>query len=180
MVLITLSCIKPILSQNDFHYFIIQNDSLQYELVYGTSFPIKMDENACYEYVDEKYIVEGEKFIILNIRDEMENDRGVIIFDKNKGQVNYQAVQTERKKYYKFYKCCVYVKELNGKLYFWDFIYPFENEEDYDCSLDAQNDIPLQIPRYYIFDTETGGVETISLSGNCEKLIEDGEIICDE
>ena len=177
-IVLIAGVISNVFSQEDSNYFII-NANEGHLLVHGKQFPLNIPENTCFEYLEEKHVVEGEKFIIIHVRDEMENDRGVLIFDKKKGQVNYKAVQVERKKYYPYHNCCVYVQELHGKLYFWDIKAPGENGEDYDCYYDSQTDLTgYLIPRYYCFDPETGEVETIFLSNNCTNLIEDGKIVC--
>ncbi len=177
-VLCIASCIS-LIAQEDSNYFITTTNGEHY-LIHGTSFLINTPENACYEYIEGSSLAVGEKFIIIHVRDEMENDRGVIIFDKKGKQINYDVVQNERKKHYKPYNCCVNVQELNGILYFWDIIEPFEDGKNYDCYYDSQTDASMYlIPRYYIFEPETGSVETKILKNKCTILIQDGKIICD-
>ena len=147
-------------------------------LFYGTSYSINMPNNNCIEFIEDTKIIKGEKYILIRLRDEMINDRGVVIFDKKGNQINYDIVQEQRKLHYKSYECCVYVEELNGKLYFYDII--DLDGEDYDCSMDSQTDASdYTIPRYYIFDAKTNSVETIILKNKCTDLIKDGKLICE-
>ncbi len=160
-------------------YFINKTDSGQY-LVLGSSFFIDMPANACYEYPEYSSLSIGNKFIIMRIMDEMDNMRGVIIFDKKGKQINYEKVQKERAKFYEHYNCCIYVKELNGKLYFWDVIEPNADGKDYDCYYDSQTDASAYlIPRYYIFNPKKGSLETRILKSKCTKLIQNAKVICD-
>lgn len=178
-ILLVVCFLNSSLSQEDLNYSIENTEEGQY-LVFGKRIRINIAENTCFDYIEEKVIVEGEKFIIIHVQDEMENDRGVLIFNKKAEQVNYDPVQLERKKHYKHYECCVYVQELDGKLYFWDIKVPDGKADDYDCYYDSQLDFTSYlIPRYYIFEPETGNVETIFLSNKCSRLIKDGKIICD-
>ena len=171
LFLVMTSCII-LHAQQDSSYFI--NDG---KLIHGDSVLLSIPENSCYNDMDGNELTVGEKFVIIHLRDEMDNDRGVIIFDKKEGLINFDTVQTERKKYYKWFNCCVYVKELNGLLYFWDYIEP---DGDYNCYYDSQTSTSMaSIPRYYIFDSETGKVETKTLVNKCTMLIQDEKIMCD-
>ncbi len=172
MVLLIVSC-TTLNAQQDSAYFIKDE-----QLVHGTSVLLNIPKNDCYlNSINEYKLIVGKQFVIIRIRDEMENHRGVIIFDKKNGLVNFDTVQTERKKYYKSYECCVYVQELNGLLYFWDYIIP---DGDYDCYYDSQTDNSMSlIPRYYIFEPESGNVETKTLVNKCKMLIEDEKIMCE-
>lgn len=159
-------------AQQDSSYFI--NDG---KLIYGDSVLLKIPENICNNAFGGEKLIVGNKFVIIRLIDEMENDRGVIIFDKKKGLINFDPVQAERKKYYQWYDCCIYVQELNGLLYFWDYIEP---DGDYDCYYDSQTDMSMSsIPRYYIFEPESVNVETITLVNKCKVLIENEKIMCE-
>lgn len=171
LVLLMASC-TIINAQQDSSYFI--NDG---KLIYGDSVLLKIPENICNNAFGGEKLIVGKKFVIIRLRDEMENDRGIIIFDKKKGLINFDPVQAERKKYYQPYDCCIYVQELNGLLYFWDYIDP---DGDYDCSDDSQTSgWRSSIPRYYIFESESGNVETKTLVNKCTMLIQDEKIICE-
>lgn len=166
------------IAQEDPPYYLYQTDSGQY-LVKGKAYLINRSENSCYEHIESNSIKVGKKFIIINLLDEMENMIGVVIFDKKGSQIDYQVVQEERKKHFAPYNCCVYVKELKGKLYFWDVIEPGKNGADYDCGNDSQTDASNYIiPRYYIFNPKKGTVEMKALQNKCTQLIVDGELNC--
>ncbi len=165
-------------SQQDSKYFIVNTDMGQF-LVHGDSYLLNSSDNACGDFIDEMSIKYGKVFTIIELFDEQNNRRAVIIFDKKGNQINFDIVQLERKKYYDYYNCCIYVEELKGKLFFRDIVDPYENMEDYDCYYDSQTDASEYIiPRYYIFDPKKGTVQTVMLKNKCTKLIEDGKIIC--
>lgn len=93
-------------AQEDADYFLANTESGQY-LVYGIRFLINFPDDACYEFIENISLTKGNKFIIMYIMDEMDNGRGVIIFDKKGNQINYDKVQKQRKKYYQPYNCCI-------------------------------------------------------------------------
>jgi hypothetical protein len=96
-----------------------------------------------------------------------------------------ESIQKERAKFYAHFNCCVFVEELNGKLYFFDIITPLGDynnptSKDYNCADDSQtSDEPFIIPRYYVLNPLSGKVETILLKNKCDDLIQDGTVICD-
>lgn len=178
-MIILATSLAPIKAQNNQEYFISQNGQGQF-LNYGTQFPITISESACFESLELSYITKGDKFIIVDVVDEMDNGVGVVIFNKNGKQINYNPVQKEREKYYQYSRCCVFVKELNGLLYFWDVTEHFDEFKDYNCYYDSQTDASnYLIPRYYIFNSELGDVETVILKNKCTTLIQDGKVICE-
>jgi hypothetical protein len=187
LILISMGLITilEVHGQEEQNYFISQTQTNQY-FVKGVRFPIKFPLDYCSTELGNTYITKGENFIIVQILDEMEGSSGgVLIFKKSGEQVYYDVVQNERKKYYENYNCCVYVKELGGKLYFWDVQQPFGDYEkfeykDYDCFEDSQTDpFMFMIPRYYIFEPSTGTVVTKILKNKCPTLIQNGKVICD-
>lgn len=179
IMIILATSLVPIIAQDNQDYFISKNSEGQF-LNYGTQIPITISESACFESLELTYITKGDKFIIVDVVDEMDNSVGVLIFNKNGEQINYSSVQKEREKYYQYSRCCVFVKELNGLLYFWDVTEPYENFSDYNCFNDSQTDASnYLIPRYYIFDSESGHVETVILKNSCTSLIQDNKLICE-
>jgi hypothetical protein len=174
-IIIVLCSIKSY-SQNNLNYFITNTDEGAY-LVKGERFPINISNNSCLEFIENYTITEGDNYIIIRLRDEMDNNRGVVIFDKNGNNVNFDTVQEQRKLQYKTYLCCIHVEELKGKLYFYDIVDSEGN--DYDCFYDSQTDASnFLIPRYYIFDSKKNTLETIILKTACTNLIKDGKLIC--
>jgi hypothetical protein len=174
---VILECLV-INAQENSNYFITNTDNGQY-LVYGRRFLIDHPDNACYELIEEITINEGKKYIVIQVLDDMENRRGVLIFDKKGNQINYEIVQNERKKYYNHYSCCVNVRELNGKLYFWEYT-NLDSGEDYGCYYDSQtSEGNIVISRYYIFDPEASYVETKILQKNCKSLFLDDKLNCE-
>lgn len=174
---VILECLV-INAQENSNYFIANTDNGQY-LVYGRRFLIDHPDNVCYELIEEIRLTEGEQFIVIEVLDDMENGRGVVIFDKKGNQINYEIVQNERKKFYNHYRCCVNTRELNGKLYFWEYT-NIDSGEDYDCYYDSQtSDDSIVIPRYYVFDPETSNVEIKILQKNCRSLFLDDKINCE-
>lgn len=166
------------IAQEELPYFINQTDSGQY-LVDGKAYLINPTKNSCYEYAENTDIQSGKKYTIIRFGDEMDNLIGVVIFDKKGNQIDYQAVQEQRKKHYKPYNCCVYVQEFKGNLYFWDIIEPDEDGADYDCANDSQTDASdYIIPRYYIFNPKKGSVVMKVLQNKCTRLIVDGKLNC--
>lgn len=180
LTLFLISCFGLTYAQDQPDYFISETYNGAY-LVQGNRFEISIPEGACFDSTIEHEITVGEKFVIVQIRGEMGGRIGVLLFAKNVGQIDYGQVQMERSKYYSYSNCCVYVEELNGKLYFWDITEAFDNFEDYDCSNDSQTDMSdgYVIPRYYIFEPEAGSVKTVILNNPCSTLIENGKIVCD-
>ena len=171
LLVLLMEICTSINAQQDSSYFINNG-----KLMYRDSVLLIIPENICKSESNGAKLTVGKKFVIIRLRDEMENNRGVIIFDKKKGVINFDPVQAERKKHYQPYSCCIYVQELNGLLYFWDYI---NSNGDYDCYYDSQTDEWISsIPRYYIFDTESGNIETKTLLNKCKVLIEDKKIIC--
>ena len=76
LILLMVSC-TTLNAQQDSTYFIKDG-----QLIHGTSVLLNVPENVCYDSMDGNELTVGEKFVIIHVRDEMENDRGVIIFDK--------------------------------------------------------------------------------------------------
>lgn len=153
----------------------------------GTDYIVSLEESDCIGPTQEieVFIQQGDLFTIAHVVDEMENAIGIQIFDKKGNEISIEAVQTERAKFFTPYRCCVYVEELEGKLYFidptiltGDLDHPAF--EDYNCSDDSQtSDILLNIPRYYILNPINGVVKTIILRNKCADLIQNGEISCE-
>ena len=181
IILITcFACGTIIYAQDEAEYFVTESYEGQY-FVIGNRFPIAIPEDPCFESLEDTQVFVGKRFIIVQVVDEMENWRGPLIFNKEGDQINYDLVQREREKHYQYSRCCVYVEELDGKLYFWDVTADFDDKEDYDCYLDSQTDTTdgYIIPRYYIFDYESASVETKVLKNKCSELIRDGTLNCD-
>lgn len=177
LTILIVICSSITYAQQDAEYFITKTKEGTY-LVKGTRSLITIPNNNCFEFIESPSITVGDNYIIIHLRDEMDNDRGVIIFDKKGNEVNFDTVQEQRKLHYKTYSCCIYVKELKGKLYFYDLV--DRKGKDYDCYYDAQTDsADLLIPRYYIFNAKKNTVETIILKNACTNLIENGKIICE-
>ena len=82
LIIISLMNCIAVNAQEEPDYFIADTESGQY-LVYGSRFLISVPDEACYEIIEDVFISKGKKFIIMHIKDEMENDRGVIIFNKD-------------------------------------------------------------------------------------------------
>ncbi|MGX1931279.1 hypothetical protein [Flagellimonas sp. 2504JD4-2] len=175
-IFILLASCSALKAQQDIDCHISTIEGAQH-LVCGASTAINIPENSCYEYIEEKTITVGEKFIIIQVLDEMYNNRGALIFDKNGTQINFDIVQAEREKYYEHYNCCINVKEYQSRLYFWDMV--DENGEDYNCYYDSQTEYALySIPRYYIFDAKKNTVETKIVKNPCSTLFQGGELVC--
>ncbi len=119
----------------------------------------------------------GEHFVIIRFLDEMENNRGLVIFDKTGNQINFDVVQEQRKLQHQHTNCCIYVEELNSKLYFYDIV--DVERKDYDCYEDSQTDgSGFTIPRYYIFEPKKNKMEIKILEDGCQDLIKDGKVNC--
>lgn len=177
LTILIVLCSSITYAQKDTDYFISKTKEGTY-LVKGSRFLINIPNNNCFEFIESPSITVGDNYIIIRLRDEMDNDRGVIIFDKKGNEVNFDIVQEQRKLHYKTYSCCIYVQEVKGKLYFYDIV--DQGGKDYDCYYDSQTDgSDFLIPRYYVFDTRKNSVETIILKNACTNLIENGKIICE-
>ncbi len=146
---------------------------------FSKNFELEFPENGCFTKDWENYqVIVGEKYNVIRVRDEMENDLGALIVDKEGYQIDITKVQELRKTQYKTAKCCVYVEELKGKLYFYDIVDMDGN--DYDCALDSQTDTEgSNIPRYYIFNPKKNKVKMVELETPCADLIVDGKLACD-
>ena len=171
-------CFQHITAQQELNYAITTVDGVQ-QFTSGTVTSIAISNNSCVEQIEGHDITVGERFVLVQIFDEMENNRGMLIFDKSGTQINYDVVQEERKKYYPFFNCCINVVELANKLYFWDWVENDKTKTPYDCYYDSQSETStLVIPRYYIFDCDTNTVETIILEKPCDELVRDGKLLC--
>lgn len=166
-----------VLAQEENSFKVKYEGNRPYLVEQSSKTSIVLPPNRCYENIDpDAYTIEMTKnFVIVHIHDEMENNRGVLLFDKALRQINYDKVTEARKKYYKYSSCCVYVSEYKGELIFWDTT--FDNE-DYDCSTDSQSDGYSNIPRYYVFSPKDMRVETKVLTKPCDQLFREGKIAC--
>jgi hypothetical protein len=160
-------------------YIIMSNEHGNFLVKRSDAVSIELPKNNCYETIGEHTITVENNFILIELLSEG-NRAGTLIFDKTGKQVDYSKVQEERKKHYQPFNCCVYVREYNGLLLFWDIKNAADHNKDYDCSYDSQTDASdFLIPRYYIFDPKTLNVVTRKLSGKCFRLIVDGKIACE-
>jgi hypothetical protein len=178
--LVLLFCLSFVCldAQEDESYFIADTEEGQF-LIFGKSWALA-SVLPCGDFINEIKVEKGFRYTIIHMYDEMYNQRGVLIFDKSGKRIDYSAVQNERSAFYDYFECCTYVRELNGKLYFWDLIEPFEDKNDYDCYYDSQTDASeYLIPRYYIFDPTDGTVKMVILKKPCTKLIKDGKLNCE-
>ena len=166
--------------QSNSDYSVNETDSAIH-ITIGSTYDINIPYGPCYgpDTYHDIFFEEGEKYILIDIVDEMENHSGTVILDKTGSLIDYDLVQLERSKYYQYYKCCVFAQEIKGLIYFWDVIEPEENGKDYNCYYDSQTDASdHQIPRYYVFDPQKNSVRTVILKNKCLELIEDGKIVC--
>ncbi|MBN4070945.1 hypothetical protein JYT72_00415 [Crocinitomix catalasitica] len=145
---------------------------------FSKNFELEFPENGCFTKDWWEYNVTiGEVYNVIRIGDEMNNTLGVLIVDKEGYQIDITKVQEMRKTIYKTAKCCVYVKEYKGKLYFYDIVDLEGN--DYHCSDDSQTDASeYKIPRYYIFNAKKNKVKMVELETPCTKLIVGGKLVC--
>ncbi|MEX0362242.1 MAG: hypothetical protein AB3N10_14795, partial [Allomuricauda sp.] len=86
-------------AQQELNYAITTVDGVQ-QFTSGTATPIAISKNSCVEQIEGHDIAVGERFVLVQIFDEMENNRGMLIFDKLGAQINYDVVQEARKKHY--------------------------------------------------------------------------------
>ena len=146
---------------------------------FSKDFYLEFPDNGCFTQEFFEYSVTiGEKFNIIRVGDEMNNLRGVMIVDKDGYQIDFSKVQELRRGNYHTYRCCVYVKEFKGKLYFYDIV--DYNGADYDCGLDSQTDgSDFKIKRYYIFNPKKNKVEVVMPEYACPELFVDGKLVCE-
>ena len=156
--------------QEDPQYVLFYDDNGAYFEYYGDRYYLSEKATGCFESAESTKMTAGENFLIIQIYDEMENSRGVIIFDFYQKLVDISKVQEVRKDYYEFEECCVWVMEYDEKLIFLDI--SDLDSVDYDCYYDSQTDAAeYWVPRYYIFDPLTKEVEIIKFGKSIDEFV---------
>src|SRR5688572_22456571 len=83
----------PVFAQKE-NKFRVEYDGRPYLVMHASETPIILPTKRCYEQIDpDLYTIEHSKnFLIVRIYDEMQNGRGILLFDTTGKQINFDKV----------------------------------------------------------------------------------------